>query len=144
MSKVAERPQGRGFTIIELMIVMVIIAVLATIAYPSFIEQVRKGRRADAVASLNRIMQAQERWRANNATYSTDLSNAGLNVAAPSSGYYTLQVTSATATGYTAVATAAGAQLGDTRCATMTVALAAATLTYTATPAANSNLCWNR
>ena len=41
-----------GFTLIELMIVVAIVALLATVAYPSYMDQIRKGRRSDAIQGL--------------------------------------------------------------------------------------------
>ena len=58
-----------GFTLIELMAVVVVIAILAAIALPAFTEQVRRSRRAEAITLLNQISQEQERWRANNPAY---------------------------------------------------------------------------
>jgi type IV pilus assembly protein PilE len=114
------RPPVRGFTLVELMIVVAIVAILGMVAYPSFMTQVRKGRRADVVEAAARIMQAQERWRANNATYTTDLTN--LSVSSTSSkGYYTLALSAASATGYTLTATGAGSQASDTGCTSLTV-----------------------
>ena len=136
--------QARGFTLIELMIVVAIVAIIAAVALPSYFGSIRKSRRADAITAMNQIAQAQERWRANNTAYTTVLTSAGLNVSQPSSGYYVLTVPSASGTGYTATATAAGAQLNDTTCTSMTLTMAAGTLSYTAVPAANSNKCWNR
>ena len=136
--------QARGFTLIELMIVVVIVAVIAAVALPNYFGSVRKSRRADAITALNQIAQAQERWRANNVSYTTVLTSAGLNVPNPSSGYYTLAASAASGTGYTATATAAGVQLKDTQCTSLTLAMAAGTITYTATPVANSNMCWSR
>jgi type IV pilus assembly protein PilE len=49
-----------GFTLIELMITVAIVAILAAVAYPSFMEQVRKSRRSDAITALNAVAQAQE------------------------------------------------------------------------------------
>jgi type IV pilus assembly protein PilE len=134
----------RGFTLIELMITVVIVSILAMVAVPAYFDQMRKSRRADAVTALNQIAQAQERWRANNASYTTDLGSTGLNVPNPSSGYYTLNVSAASAASYTATATAAGAQLKDTKCATFTVVASGGQFTYSATPAANSARCWSR
>ena len=51
----------RGFTLIELMIVVAVIAVLAAIAYPSYQDSVRKGRRGEAKSELVTLAQARER-----------------------------------------------------------------------------------
>lgn len=138
---------SHGFTLLEMLTVVAVIGILATIAYPSFAEQMRKSRRAEAINSLNRISQAQERWRANNAAYTNDLTSAGLNVSNPSSGNYTLAVTlDSTTQGYRyiATATASGRQASDAKCTTMSMTVDRGNVTYTATPASNSNLCWNR
>lgn len=135
---------GRGFTLIEVMIVVAVVAILAAVALPNYFDSVRKSRRSDAITALNAIAQSQERWRANNATYSNVLTSAGLNVANPSSGYYTLAVTGNTGTAYTATATAAGAQASDAKCTTLTLAMSAGTITYGSTGTATANRCWNR
>jgi type IV pilus assembly protein PilE len=141
----APRPHAaRGFTLIELMIVVVVVAILGTVAFPAFRDQVRKSRRADAITSLNKIAQAQERWRANNAAYGSSLASTGLNVANPSSGYYTLSVSGATATGYTAAASAAGSQANDAKCTSFTLTMLNGETTYTSTGSATAAACWNR
>jgi len=60
----------RGFTLIEMMIVVAVIAILASFAIPAYNEQVRKGRRADAMAAMNETAQALERFYTLNNTYS--------------------------------------------------------------------------
>ncbi len=83
----------RGFTLIELMIVVAIIAILAAIAYPSYINYVQRTRRADGHEMLMRMAAAQERYYTN---YNKYAKTADLGMGAtPASeeGYYTVVVT---------------------------------------------------
>jgi type IV pilus assembly protein PilE len=65
-----------GFTLIELMIVIVIIGVLAAIAYPNYQQFLLKSGRSDGHAKLTQVMQAQERYYSQNQTYTTNLGAA--------------------------------------------------------------------
>lgn len=56
------RHTDNGFTLIEVMIVVAIVAILAAVAFPSYQEQVRKSRRGEAKAALLKTMQAQEKY----------------------------------------------------------------------------------
>lgn len=158
---------GRGFTLIEALLVVAIVAILAAVALPSFFEYIRKGRRSDAIAEMGRLQQAQERWRSNNSTFTTTLSNLGFLSATTSGGYYTLSVaapaTNATggaitgatnANSYSVIATGSGSQTNDTGCAVMKLNMESGTLRYyagaTSTTLADSasnataKRCWNR
>ena len=125
-----------GFTLIELMIAIAVVALLGALAYPSFLDAVRKSRRADGMGALAAVQQAQERWRNNNANYSTSL--ADLNVPSSSSnGYYTISVTAepggrplAVAYVATAVGKAGTSQENDKACRKLSVKLDQGSLSY--------------
>ena len=129
------------------MVVVAIVGILASVAYPSFMSQIRKSRRSDAVVALAAVQQAQERWRANQTTYAanSDLTPAwptGLGVLSTTSGtYYDLAITgTSTAIAYTVTASAVTgkSQASDTGCATLTVAVLNGTATNTPTA------CWSK
>jgi len=111
----------RGFTLIELMIVVAAIAILAAIALPSFQEQARKSRRSEALSQLGQLQLAMERWRADCPTYAASSTCSGTYPAAtmPTSQYYTFSIAGADATTYTLTATRSGSQTGD-RCGNAT------------------------
>jgi type IV pilus assembly protein PilE len=69
----------KGFTLIELMIVVAIAGIIAAIAYPSYQEQMRKTRRADGQTELMKIMNVQERFFTNYGSYTTSITNAEPN-----------------------------------------------------------------
>lgn len=71
LGKRTNRVKNAGFTLIEVMIVVGIIGILAAVAYPSYIDSVRKGKRAEARAALMNLMQQQERYFTQNNTYET-------------------------------------------------------------------------
>ena len=86
MKRVRVRQSGRqrGFTLIELMIVVAIVAILAAIAYPSYQDSVRKSRRADTKAVLLEAAQWMERFYTENNRY--DQTRAGVLVTSTTAG----------------------------------------------------------
>ena len=121
----------RGMTLIELMVVLIIVAVLASLAVGSYRRYVLRANRTDATSALLRIQVAQEKYFLQNNAYTTNVTAVpptGLGVASPTTnGFYTLAVTgdpastNNIATSFKATATATGAQTADTSCLTMTI-----------------------
>ncbi|UTW05640.1 prepilin-type N-terminal cleavage/methylation domain-containing protein (plasmid) [Amphritea atlantica] len=101
-----------GFTLIELMIVVVIVGILVTIAYPSYTSFVQKSRRGDAIASLADFRVEQEKWRANNISYTTSAADLGLS-GSSKDGYYDMTIVSAGASTYQVTAAPTGVQSSD-------------------------------
>jgi type IV pilus assembly protein PilE len=140
-----------GFTLIELMIVVALAALLLTIALPMYQESTRKGRRAEAVAALTQLSQAQERHRANNTGYAAAFA-AMSPVPASATPHYTLNIAAAAANTYTLTATAKNAspQFADTNCRVLSLAASAGNLVYESTDASgavdttNAKRCWAR
>jgi len=136
----------KGFTLIELMIVVVIIAILAGIAYPSYQNSVLKSRRADGTAALLEAAQILERCYTEFNAYNNvgcSIVDAGPTInkvtgVAPlaGAGYYTVTDTVLTATTYTiqAAPNVLGGQNGDS-CGTFT-------LTHTGAKGAAAANCW--
>jgi type IV pilus assembly protein PilE len=144
-------PSARGFTLIELMIVVAVAALLLAVAVPSYLDSVRKGRRAEAVAALTRLQQAQERHRANSTQYAATF--AALTASAPSATeHYGLVINAADAGSYTITANAkpGSPQFGDQRCRGLRIRAASGALNYESLDAAsavdttNANRCWAR
>lgn len=145
------RQPSTGFTLIELMIAVAVMVILAALAWPALQEAVQKSRRADGMAALASIMQAQERWRANSPTYQQTLAELpGAQATVSPDRHYNLSVVAgtATATGYTAQATASGTQSGDSRCQTLQVAVNGGTILYSSLAGGVANAapdpCWVR
>jgi type IV pilus assembly protein PilE len=116
-----------GFTLIELMIVVAMIGILASIAYPSYTEYVIRAKRSDGKTGLLNLQLAQEKYRANcpqyatgiHATTPTCVTGGTHNLVSGTSspdGYYTLAITAGNATFYTLTATPT---FTDAKCGTL-------------------------
>ncbi|MDT8319696.1 MAG: type IV pilin protein [Xanthomonadales bacterium] len=102
------RKRISGFTVIELMIVVMIVAILVALAYPSYVNYVRKAKRGEAQQLLLNWSINQEIFRSNNPQYATTA-----QLPAPTHDLYTFTIPTRTATTYTLQANASGDQAND-------------------------------
>ncbi|MEJ1297169.1 MAG: type IV pilin protein [Candidatus Sedimenticola sp. (ex Thyasira tokunagai)] len=107
--------RNRGFTLIELMIVVVIIGILSSIAYPAYRDYVIRANRSEAQQFMLEIANAQEQYMLDTRQYAT-LAQLGLSVPSGVSDNYTVTVTpenDETPPNFTVDATATGGQASD-------------------------------
>ena len=132
----------KGFTLIELMIALAIVAILVALALPAFQDVIRKSRRSDGMEALVDIHLTQERYRVNNITYAdlSDLGYASDTIASPD-GHYNLTVTNHTTTNYTITADAQGDQVNDS-CGDFILNFVAGVITKTAD--GDNDQCWKK
>jgi prepilin-type N-terminal cleavage/methylation domain-containing protein len=78
----------KGFTLVELAVVIVIIGVLAAFGVPRFLKSVERAKAAEAFSYLSAVRAAQERYSAQQGTYTTNLSDLDIQFAAPT--YFTV------------------------------------------------------
>lgn len=107
-----------GFTLIELIVAVAIVATLAAIALPSYETQIQQTRRSDGTSALITFAQRMERYFLESGSYS----GASTTLYQPQStqGHYRLSVT-ATPSSYLLEATPTGVQASDSACGTLTL-----------------------
>lgn len=135
----------RGFTLLELMIVVVVIAILAALAIPNYGRYAFRARRDDGQELLLRIAQAQERYFTSYNKYAASLADIGFAGSPVVSEHQYYQATVATSNAdaeFTATAKPVGAQAGD-KCGNLTLSSTGVKTPLVSNTAANSNgKCW--
>ena len=132
-----------GFTLIEMLIAIAIIAIISAIAYPSYINSVQKSRRTDATTSLSEAAALQEKWYFQHNQYSNNMNDLGGSNSRE--GFYSLSVDQpcGSANCFRLVATAVGAQSDDAKCKVFTLDNARAKLSFSDSAGGTAtNDCW--
>jgi type IV pilus assembly protein PilE len=139
------RRQQAGFTLVELVIAMAVLALLVTMAYPSYLEHMNKVRRADALGPLMDLVNRQEQFMLDHKQYAGSMTLLGYaaNPYITPEGYYSVAVVTAgcgTAPCYrfTATPVSGKAQAKDAKCTSLSINSAGS---KTATGSASTK-CW--
>ena len=109
----------QGITLMELMIVVIIVGILAAVAYPNYRDFAARAKRNEAKAALLKIATNQERFYLNNNTYTNDMTQLGFPVAdnfVSDTGSYTIDVAGSDASNFTARATYTKTDNESTKC----------------------------
>src|ERR1700676_998397 len=141
-----------GFTLVELMITVAILAIIVAVAVPAYTQQIRKSRRTDARNALLDLAGREERFLSIQGTYGPNPADVGYGGAWPqviTNGYYSVNVqvpdpnaANPANPSFIITATAVNAQAGDTACATFSVNQIGQQLAFTSAAAANTATCW--
>lgn len=127
------RSRAAGFTLIEMMITLLVIAIISAIAFPSYRSYVLRSQRTDATTALLRLAAAQEKFYLQNNTYASnslldDAPPDGLGTDGTEHGWYTLAIEAASddcplnaCWAATATPKAGGPQAGDKDCTVFTL-----------------------
>lgn len=125
LTRGASRQRQLGFTLVELMMVVVIVGILASIAYPSYQSFTLRARRADAQQMLMDIAARQERYFGSENEYADDFTDLGYSDLvsgdlASDDGYYLIDLTRANPGRYTLTASPTGSH-SDSECGDLTL-----------------------
>lgn len=145
-----QKKQQKGFTLIELMIVVAVVGILSAIAYPSYTEYVRRGHRTDARAGLLQAQLWMERAATATGVYPTnaDLTKVlpvSLSWSADSSKRYQIEMKASTNAAYTLIAKrkSPGAQATD-KCGDFTLSNTGVKSADNLASGSTTSDCWTK
>jgi type IV pilus assembly protein PilE len=121
MNNTKQKQFTAGFSFVELVIVLLIFAIILTVAVPAYTSYVMQARRTDARTSLTLDQTIIERCYAQNFSYSATCTAMPTYSHTSQQGFYSISISNLTATTYTLTATATGQQVKDTLCASFSV-----------------------
>jgi type IV pilus assembly protein PilE len=140
-----------GFTLVELMITVVILAIIVGVAMPAYTQQMHKSRRTEARNTLLDLAGREERFLSIQGTYGQNAADVGYGALpfTTINGYYNVTVlapdpnaVTPTNPSFIITATAAGLQASDTDCATFTVNQIGQQVALTSAAVVNTTTCW--
>ena len=132
------RRSNRGFTLIEIMIVIAIIGIVITIAAPSYTEYLKKGRRAEVVSLLSEQAQSLERFYTKNNVYT------GITGLSTGNDFYTITPTIADQTFLLTATRKAGTTMATDKCGDFTLTNTGVRSMNNATTGLTTKDCWGR
>ena len=132
------RRSNRGFTLIEIMIVIAIIGIVLTISIPSYNEYVKKGRRAEVESLLSEQAQSLERFYTKNNVYT------GITGLSAGNDFYTLTPTITDQTFLLTAARKTGTAMATDKCGDFTLTNTGVRSMNNATTGLTTKDCWGR
>ena len=134
--------RSSGFTLIELMVAVAIVAVLAAVALPTYRSYVLRSHRSDGLSTLTQDQVNFERCYAQNYAYNATCAALTSFPQISPQGFYSIALTMLTATTYTLTATPLGSQAADLDCASISIDQANQRIALNGSGTAHSS-CWN-
>lgn len=128
------RPLSRGFTLIEMMITVAVIAILAAIALPSYQEHLRKSRRAEAQSFMMAVASRQQQFMVDTRAYAATIAATGIAVPGNVNAAYTIDMPAPTTSAFTLTLTPTTDQAKE-RCGTLSI-------DQNGTKRADASGCW--